>query len=220
MLLPYAEVCVGSDSKAAVIWLHGLGDTGHGFASLVPEFKLPETSGIRFIFPHAPEIRLSMYQNMQARAWFEPKSNVIADRADPADVMVSAQQIEALIEQEIARGIPANKIVLAGFSQGGVVALHLAARTTHKLAGIIALSTYLCDADRFVEQATEHNKQTPFFVGHGTHDETVPCVAGDQAQQVLTAAGYPVEWKTYPIQHNLCAEEVADVAVRLQQFLG
>lgn len=220
MLLPYAEVCVGNDIKASVIWLHGLGDSGHGFASLVPEFKLPQESGIRFIFPHAPEIRLSMYDNMVARAWFEPKSNVIADRADPAEVSASASQIEALIQQEIDKGIPPEKIVLAGFSQGGVVALHLAARLPYKLAGVIALSTYLCDAQNYAQQAVEHNKTTPFFVGHGIYDETVPCPAGEQAQQVLKAAGYPVEWKTYPIQHNLCVEEVVDVAERLQQFLA
>lgn len=219
MLLPYAEVCVGSEVKASVIWLHGLGDSGHGFAALVPDFKLPSDIGIRFIFPHAPEIPLRMYQNMLARAWFEPKSNVIAERADPKDVSASAQQIQALIQQEIDRGIPCEKIVLAGFSQGGVVALHLAARLPYKLAGVIALSTYLCDASNVANQSVEHNKQTPFFMAHGSYDETVPCAAGEQAQQVLRAAGFSVEWKTYPIQHNLCAEEIADVAEFLQQVL-
>lgn len=219
MSLPYAEVCLGTEINASIIWLHGLGDSGHGFASLVPEFKLPEDAGIRFIFPHAPEMRLSLYDNMKARAWFQPKSHEISQRADPNDVAESAELVQALIQQEIDRGIPSERIILAGFSQGGVIALHLAARIPYKLAGVIALSTYLCDAANYASEALEYNKQTPFFVGHGTHDDTVPCAAGEHAQLVLKAAGYFVEWRTYPIQHNLCYEEVVDVSNCIQEML-
>ena len=143
-LLPCVEINPSTTPDACVIWLHGLGDSGHGFAPIVPELKLPESMAVKFLFPHAPERPVTIYGGMRMRAWYDIKSLDFESRADLEGVKESAAQVEALIEAQIESGIPSERIVLAGFSQGGVIALHLAPRYARKLAGVIALSTYMC----------------------------------------------------------------------------
>lgn len=219
-LLPYVEIAPEQAAKATVIWLHGLGDSGHGFAPIVPELKLPAELGIRFIFPHAPERPVTINGGMRMRAWYDIKSLDFNSRADKAGVIDSAEQVEKIIQAEIDRGIPADKIVLAGFSQGGVIALHLGPRLPHKLAGILALSTYMSDPQSLASNTLQANRDTPIFCGHGTHDEVVPVAMGEAAHGVLTENGYQASWKTYPMQHNVCMDEIRDISNWLQTILA
>jgi phospholipase/carboxylesterase len=213
--LSYVEVNPSQPPTSCVIWLHGLGDSGHGFAPIVPEFHLPDTMAVRFIFPHAPERPITINNNMRMRAWYDIKSLDFKSRADKEGVCESAALVEQLIEAEISRGIPANRILLAGFSQGGVIALHLSTRCQYKLAGVMALSTYMNDSESLAQQATDANKDTEFMVAHGSQDEVVPMAMGKAAYDALTEQGFNASWKTYPMQHNVCGEEVADIAAFL-----
>jgi phospholipase/carboxylesterase len=220
MSLPYIDVNPTGEVKAVVIWLHGLGDTGHGFAPIVPELKLPQNLGIRFVFPHAPMQAVTINNGMQMNAWYDIKSMDMNGRADEAGVIDSSAKIEALIKAEMAKGIGAEKIVLAGFSQGGVIALHLSTRFEHKLAGVMGLSTYMCQPQNLAAQKHSANQQTPFFMAHGQMDDMVPLMAGEQAKSALVDCGYDVKWQDYPMQHNVCAQEVNDISSWLQQVLA
>lgn len=219
MSLSYVEVDPAGKVKAVVIWLHGLGDTGHGFSPIVPELKLPEQLGIRFVFPHAPIQPVTINNGMEMNAWYDIKTLDQKGRADEAGVIESAAKIRALMDSEMARGIPADKIVLAGFSQGGVIALHLSARLEHKLAGVMALSTYMCAPQKLADEQQQANLHTPFFMAHGRMDEMVPLFAGEHAKKTLTDAGYQVQWHDYPMTHSVCAEELVDISRWLQQVL-
>lgn len=220
MSLPYIDVNPDGEVKAVVIWLHGLGDTGHGFAPIVPELKIPAHLGIRFVFPHAPMQAVTINNGMTMNAWYDIKSMDMNDRADEAGVIESAAKVQALMDDEIAKGISSDRIVLAGFSQGGVIALHLATRLSQKLAGVMALSTYMCKPQKLAEQKHSANQQTPFFMAHGRMDDMVPVGAGEQAKTALLDCDYQVQWRDYPMQHNVCAEEVSDISAWLQQILG
>ncbi|WP_438863252.1 alpha/beta hydrolase [Neptunicella sp.] len=219
-LLPYVEVNPTQTAKACVIWLHGLGDSGNGFAPIVPELKLPDELAIRFIFPHAPVRPITINNGYQMRAWYDIKSMQLDKRADAAGVYESANLVQALIEQEIANGIPADKIVLAGFSQGGVIALHLGPRFGQKLAGIMALSTYMSEPESLAKQANPVNQSTSVLMCHGRSDDVVPMDYGQQAYQQLQQCGYQVEWHDYPMQHNVCVEELATISNWLQARLA
>ena len=207
-------------ATACVIWLHGLGDSGAGFAPVVPELKLPKQHSIRFVFPHAPLRAVTVNQGQTMRAWYDIKTMDLTNRADEAGVLESMQQVNALVEQQIALGIKPTKIVMAGFSQGGVIALHLACRSQHTFAGVMALSTYMCKPQQLHAEKTSANQATPFLIHHGEFDEVVPLTAAKQAKQILTEQGFVVSWQTYRMGHSLCGQQIADISYWLKQRLA
>lgn len=206
MSLEFVQYPAQSEHKATVIWLHGLGDSGDGFAPVAPQLNLPSELGIRFVFPHAPIQPVTINGGMEMRSWYDIKSIELDKRADEQGVRDSAAKVEALIKQEIESGIPANKIILAGFSQGGVVSLHLAPRFEQKLAGIMALSTYMCVPEKLTHEAKHTDLNV--FMAHGSQDNVVPHSAGRSAFEVLTAHNMDVSWQEYPMAHQVCAEEL------------
>lgn len=218
-VLPYVDVNPAGEHDAVVIWLHGLGDSGNGFAPIVPVLDLPEDHKIRFVFPHAPVRPVTINNGMPMRAWYDIKSLDFESRADVDGVTESANQVRQLIESEMAKGIPSERIVLAGFSQGGVIAYYLGTQFEHKLAGMLTLSTYMCEAEKTSQLAHEANKQTPVMVAHGQFDEVVPMFMGKAAFKVMEDIGYPVAWHEYPMQHNVCEQELADISAWLQKVL-
>lgn len=219
-VLPYVEVNPEGQHDAVVIWLHGLGDSGNGFAPIVPQLGLPDSLKVRFVFPHAPVRPVTINGGMAMRAWYDIKSLSFEGRADVEGVLESAQQVRELMQQEMARGIPAERIVLAGFSQGGVIAYQLGLRFEQKLAGILTLSTYMSQGDKLPSERHDANANTPIFVSHGSQDEMVPMALGNAAYRQLAELGYPVEWKDYVMQHNVCNQQLADISQWLQRCLG
>lgn len=219
-LIPHVEINTGDNPKACVIWLHGLGDSGHGFAPVVPELHLPDSLPVKFLFPHAPVQTVTINNNMQMPAWYDIKSLDFNSRADLAGVQASAAKIEQLIQAQLEAGFAADKIVLAGFSQGGVIAYHLGLRFGKRLAGIMALSTYMCEPARLADEASEANRDIPIFVGHGTQDPVVPAQLGQMAMESLQANGYAPKWHQYPMEHSVCREELDDISAWLQARLG
>jgi phospholipase/carboxylesterase len=218
-LLPFVDVKPNGPVRAAVVWLHGLGDSGHGFAPIVPELRLPADAGIRFLFPHAPERPVTVNGGMRMRAWYDIKTMDLSHRADEAGVRESAAAVQQLLDKLIADGLNSEQIVLAGFSQGGVIALHLLARLPYKLAGVMALSTYMCAPEKLAQEASAVNKAMPVFIGHGSQDPVVPMAAGQQAFHALKNLGFNVSWQDYRMQHSVCAQEVADISSFLQRRL-
>jgi phospholipase/carboxylesterase len=218
-LLPFVDVKPAAQADAAVVWLHGLGDSGDGFAPIVPELRLPKSSGIRFLFPHAPVRPITINGGMQMRGWYDIKTWDLNDRADETGVRESAAAVTALLDKLIEQGIPSNRILLAGFSQGGVIALHLLPRLTYKLAGVMALSTYMAVPGKLKEEMTGVNKSTAVLVNHGTHDEVVPYSAGQAAFNALKFAGFTVNWADYRMGHSVCPQQIADISRFIQQQL-
>ena len=218
--LPYVEVNPKSKAKATVIWLHGLGDSGNGFAPIVPDLKLPDVLGIRFVFPHAPTRPVTINNGMSMRAWYDITTLDFNNRADSQGVKESSDLVAALIEAEIAQGIPADKIVLAGFSQGGVIALNLGTRFEKSLAGIMSMSSYMSEPETLTDEAHCANKNTPIFVAHGTHDDVVPIFMGNTAFKVLESNGYQATWHEYAMQHNVCMQQLNDISIWLQEKLS
>jgi phospholipase/carboxylesterase len=213
--LESVTVETGAAPTFSVIWMHGLGADGHDFEPLVPELLTPAMPALRFVFPHAPVRPVTINNGYQMRAWYDI---VGLDRRSAEDfdgIHASAEAIEALVAVENARGIPTNRIALAGFSQGGAMALHIATRLAGKLAGVIALSCYLPLAKRFATERSAANFTTPIFMAHGTQDPVVPFGMGDESRRILEGTGYHIEWHAYPMPHALCAEEVSD----LREFL-
>lgn len=210
--LPAVEIAAESEHKSTIIWLHGLGDSGNGFAPIAPELKLDPALGVKFIFPHAPIRPVTINNGMKMRAWYDIKSLDMDSRADVDGVLESCASVQALIEDEIANGIAPTKIVLIGFSQGGVIALHLGTRFQQKLAGIAALSTYMCEPKKLASEKHQANQHTPILCCHGQQDEVVPMSLGKVAFDTLLSNGYPAEWKEYIMQHNVCMPEVKDIA--------
>jgi phospholipase/carboxylesterase len=218
-LLPFVDVKPAAQADAAVVWLHGLGDSGDGFAPIVPELRLPKSSGIRFLFPHAPVRPITINGGMQMRGWYDIKTWDLNDRADETGVRESAAAVTALLDKLIEQGIPSNRILLAGFSQGGVIALHLLPRLPYKLAGVMALSTYMAVPGKLKEEMTGVNKSTAVLVNHGTHDEVVPYSAGQAAFNALKFAGFTVNWADYRMGHSVCPQQIADISRFIQQQL-
>jgi len=217
--LPYVEVNPKSKARATVIWLHGLGDSGNGFAPIVPDLKLPDELGIRFVFPHAPTRPVTINNGMSMRAWYDITSLDFNNRADSQGVKESSVLVANLIEKEISQGIPANKIVLAGFSQGGVIALNLGTRFEKSLGGIMFMSSYMSEPEKLSIEGHTANKNTPIFVAHGTHDDVVPIFMGNAAFKVLESNGYQVTWNEYAMQHNVCMQQLTDISNWLQEKL-
>jgi phospholipase/carboxylesterase len=208
---------------AAVIWMHGLGADGNDFVPIVNEIDLSGAPGIRFIFPHAPTRPVTINNGHVMRAWYDIAFGDLEGKTRKADekgVRESQAQIGQLIARENSRGIAASKIVLAGFSQGGAIALHTGLRYPETLAGVMALSTYLPLAESFAQEATPANAKTPVFMAHGTHDPVVPYAMGNSSREQLQQAGYALEWHEYPMQHSVCLEEVADIGRWLTSVLA
>lgn len=212
------EPKVSADS--CVIWLHGLGDSGAGFAPVVPMLGLPENHTIRFIFPHAPEQAVTINGGYIMRSWYDIKSMELDERASMPDVLVSEKAILALIQAQIDQGIPSHKIVLIGFSQGGVMSLFSGLRCKQKLAGVAGLSCYLANEDIMVESLSLANKATPVLINHGEQDDVVPCSAGKSAYSVLKNQGYRAEWKAFPIAHSINEEQVMQLGTWINRVLS
>jgi phospholipase/carboxylesterase len=219
-LLPSIELEVGPRPDAAVIWLHGLGADGNDFVPIVEEMRLPSSLSIRFVFPHAPVRPVTLNNGLRMRAWYDLTAGDITNRADLAGVRASQAQVEALIAREIARGIAAQRLVVAGFSQGGVIALHTGVRHGERLAGIVALSTYVVLPELLAGEASPANRDVPIFMAHGTADPMIRLEWGEAGHRALVAAGYPVEWHTYPMPHSVVWEEIEAVSAFLARVLA
>jgi len=206
-------------ASASVIWLHGLGADGHDFVPIVPELKLPPAPGIRFVFPHAGVRPVTLNMGMRMRAWYDIKTLTAEGRADEAGLRESIAVVESLIAAERAQGIASQRIAIAGFSQGGALALNAALRHAEPLAGILALSAYLPLQAVLANELAEANRQLPILMCHGQHDPVLPLPLGVAACNWLRAAGYKVEWKEYPMQHQVCLPEIQDIAAWLRARL-
>ena len=221
-LLEAIEIETGAKPAASVIWMHGLGADGNDFVPIVQEIDLERAPSIRFIFPHAPMQPVTINNGYVMRAWYDVGWGDLEGKTKQADekgVRASQTAIGRLVEREIERGATAGKIVLAGFSQGGAIALQAGLRYPQKLAGIMALSTYLPLAETFAHEATQENRKTPVFMAHGVHDGVVPYAMGKKSKDLLVQAGYDVEWREYPMQHSVCLEEIADIGKWLSRVL-
>jgi phospholipase/carboxylesterase len=219
-LLDALEIETAPDAEAAVIWMHGLGADGHDFEPIVPELGLRAWPAVRFVFPHAPLRPVTINQGQVMRAWYDIRALAGARREDEAGVRQSARQIEALIERERQRGIAPGRLVLAGFSQGGAMALHVGLRHPERLAGILALSCFLPLAGTLAAEAAAANRDVPIFWTHGTHDPLIPLALAEQGREQVAALGYRIEWRQYPMPHAVCAEEIADIARWLGRVLA
>ena len=221
-LLETIEIETAKNPAAAVIWLHGLGADGNDFVPIVNELDLSGAPATRFVFPHAPMRPVTINNGHVMRAWYDVSLGDlegISRRADEQGVRESQAQINALIAREEKRGITAASIVLAGFSQGGAMALHTGLRHPRKLAGLMALSTYLPLADALPREAAPGNNTTPIFMAHGLFDPVVPLAMGAGSMTFLLGLGYSVEWHQYPMPHSVCAEEIEDIGAWLRKVL-
>jgi len=214
---PPIEIETGSSPSASVIWLHGLGADGNDFVPIASELPLPKTLDIRFIFPHAPVRPVTCNGGYEMRAWYDIYSLEKFDHEDEQGLLASQQIVNALIEKEIQRGIPVERIVLMGFSQGGAVALFTGLRHTHALAGIGALSTYLPLHKTPVEQYSD--QRPPIFMAHGQHDPVVKYEYGQASRDLLKEMGFEIQWKSYSMEHAVCGEEINDIAAWLSERL-
>lgn len=213
-LLPHITLQSGSDPQYSIIWLHGLGASGEDFVPMVDELHLPHA--VRYIFPHAPERPVTINGGYIMPAWYDISSSDIGAKPDVAGIRASQHEVEKLIAQEVQRGIASSNIFLAGFSQGGAIALHSGLRSKGKLGGILALSTYLPLANTLQAEATLATKPTPIFMAHGRNDPVVPFALGKASADELHRNGYMLEWHEYAMQHTLCMEEVRDIELWLQ----
>lgn len=217
-LLDNIEIETAPNPTIAVVWLHGLGADGNDFVPIVPELNLADLP-VRFIFPHAPRQAVTINNGMVMRAWYDISDAAIR-REDETGVRASQKLIETLIEREQQRGIASSRLVLAGFSQGGAIALHTGTRLSERIAGVMALSCYLPLADKFPAEASAANRETPIFMGHGLSDPVVIHSRAVETREILLQNGYRVEWRDYRMPHSVCAEEVADIAAWLRRVLG
>lgn len=200
--------------QQSVIWLHGLGADGHDFAPIVPELNIPNT---RFIFPHAPHQAITMNNGYEMRAWYDLYGLTLQTKQDEAGMRAMQQEIESLIEAEQAQGISADKIVLAGFSQGGAMAFFTGLRYPKRLAGILALSTYVSLKEKLADEAHKANKDTPIFMAHGSFDSIITLDTCLVSRRLLEDLDYRIEWHEYPMPHSVCSEEIEDIARFLKQ---
>jgi len=212
------EIETGKNPSASIIWLHGLGADGNDFAPIVPEIRLPRLA-IRFVFPHAPVQPVTINGGMRMRAWYD-----IADganrREDERGVRASQVLIETLIGREKERGTAARRLVLAGFSQGGAIALQTGLRHPERIAGIMALSAYVPVAEELSAEASPANRDVPIFMAHGSYDPVIPLAQAERSRKLLESLGYPVEWREYGMPHSVCPEELADIGAWLVKVLG
>jgi len=217
-LLPAIELETRSAPDAAVIWLHGLGADGSDFAPIVPELHLPPDLGIRFIFPHAPAMPVTVNGGYVMPAWFDILEMAIDRKVDSAQLLVSAARINRFVDRELDRGIDSRRIVLAGFSQGGAVAYQAGLSHSRPLGGLLAMSTYFATSDSIA--LSEANFDLPIEIHHGIHDPVVPQALGIRAAEFLRDRGYSVAFRSYPMDHSVCPQQIAHIADALQRFLG
>ena len=210
-LLETVEHETGRSPAWTVLWLHGLGADGNDFVPLVPELLRRDWPAIRFVFPHAPVRAVTINNGVRMRAWYDIRDFDFASRADEAGVLESIAQVEALVAREAARGVPASRVLLVGFSQGGAIALAVGLGRTSPLAGLIALSSYLPMADQLARAMPAAAATQPLFMAHGQHDPVVPYAAGELSAAHLRALGFQVDWHAYPMAHQVCAEQVRDL---------
>ena len=208
----------GASPTASIIWLHGLGSDGHDFAGIVPELHLPETLAVRFVLPHAPSIPVTINNGFVMPAWYDILEMNIGRRVDTAQLLQSAAAVHALIEREIERGIDSRRILLAGFSQGGAVILQAALSCPHPLAAAFSLSSYFPTVDTIVPHAA--NRELPILICHGTRDPVVNETLGKKAEADLRALGHPTQYKSYPMEHSVCIEQIRDISNWIQERLG
>ncbi|MBI1733897.1 MAG: dienelactone hydrolase family protein [Candidatus Rokubacteria bacterium] len=219
-LLETVEFETGTHPRAAVIWMHGLGADGHDFAPVVPELELPASASIRFVFPHAPMRPVAINNGWVMRAWYDVRHDSGERREDEPGVRDSERAIVRLIEREKTRGVPAGRIVLAGFSQGGAMALHTGLRHPERLAGIMALSCFLPLTGTLAAEASAVNRDVPIFMAHGSEDAMIPMARAEHARDVLAQLGYRVEWRAYRMAHAVCPEEIRDISAWLSAVVG
>jgi phospholipase/carboxylesterase len=218
-LLPAIERETTPNPTASIIWMHGLGADGNDFVPIVDEMELP-LRPIRFVFPHAPVQPVTINGGFTMRAWYDVVTDDFSRREDERGVRESQRMIEALIRRENERGIPSSEIVLAGFSQGGAMALHTGLRYPERLAGIMALSTYVPIPKTLAGEASAANRDVPIFMAHGTGDPIIPLMLAGASRQLLERLGYNVEWREYSMAHSVMWEEVNDISSWLQRVLG
>jgi phospholipase/carboxylesterase len=219
-LLDTVEFETAGEPRASVVWMHGLGADGHDFAPIVPELGLPHALSVRFVFPHAPMRPITINNGWVMRGWYDVRDVDGERREDEAGVRASHEAIAALIAREHTRGVATSRIVLAGFSQGGAMALHTGLRHAERLAGIMALSCFLPLAARLEHEPRDANRDVPIFQAHGTDDAVIPLAGGRRTRDRLRALGYPVEWREYRMAHAVCDEEIRDIGAWLARVLG
>jgi len=213
------EIETAASPGASIIWMHGLGADGHDFVDVVPKLGLPARPGVRFVFPHAPMRPVTINGGYVMRAWYDIRDDGGVRREDAAGVRASQKAIEALIAREKERGVAAAAIVLAGFSQGGAMAIHTALRHPDRLAGVMALSCSLPLAEALAAEAAPANRDVPIFMAHGTHDPMIPMARALRARETLAGLGYRLEWHEYPMPHSVCREEIRDISAWLATVL-
>ena len=201
-----------------MLWLHGLGADGHDFEPIVPEFGLPDSLAVRFVFPNAPLRPVTINMGMRMRAWYDI-FQLGGGAEDEAGIRSSQDLLESLISREVKRGILHNKIVLAGFSQGGAIALQTGLRHAERLAGVLALSTYLPLSKTLEKERAAANSDLPIFMAHGEYDDMIPLDRAARSRDALQALGYAPEWREYPMPHSVCPQEIADIAAFLLRIL-
>lgn len=212
MTLECVEIQTAPEPRFAVIWLHGLGADGHDFEPIVPQLVRSGWPALRFVFPHAAIRPISLNNGLPMRGWYDIAGFDLSQRQDEAGVRASIGEVEALIAREVARGVDESRIVLAGFSQGGAIALATGLRHARRLAAIVALSTYLPIAEAIGSERSMANASTPIFMAHGAFDPVVPQVLGERTRERLREWGYAVDWHSYPMAHQVCPQEIADLA--------
>ncbi|MGB1838592.1 MAG: alpha/beta hydrolase [Marinobacter adhaerens] len=215
--LQYIEIETGENPTAAVIWLHGLGASGHDFEPVVPELGLPEDTAVRFIFPHAPNLPVTINGGMSMPAWYDIKAMDIDRVVDTEQLRASADAVAKLVEQQKEKGIPPERIIIAGFSQGGAVAYELGLSYPERFGGVLALSTYFATADTV--QRSEANADVPISVYHGTFDPMVPESLGVRSVETLKEMGYDPSYQTFPMEHSVCLEEIQDIGRFIRRHL-
>ena len=216
---PPIEIETAPEPTASVIWLHGLGADGRDFVPIISELRLPSDLAIRFVFPHAPHRPVTINRGSVMRAWYDIAETEFGRQEDEAGIRESEQTVRGLVQRETERGIASERIVLAGFSQGGAVVLHTGLRLPQRLAGILALSTYLPLADTLKAEAHPANADVPIFMAHGTDDPIIPLALGESSADLLTRRGANLEWRTYEMEHSVCLDEIQDIAGWLTRVL-
>ena len=218
-LLQSIETETGPHPTHSVVWLHGLGADGNDFVPIVPELRLPSSLRVRFVFPHAPVQPVTVNGGMPMRSWYDILVPNLVRIEDEAGIRASERAVHALIQREISRGIPSERIVLAGFSQGCAMTLHTGLRADYKLAGFMGLSGYLPLIDMAGQDRHSLNQDTPIFLAHGLQDPVVALTRAQVSRDKLVSLGYKVQWHTYPMQHSVCAQEINDMSAFLQSVL-
>jgi phospholipase/carboxylesterase len=220
-LLDCIEINPSGEPRATIIWLHGLGADGHDFEGIVPELRLPESLSVRYVFPHAPERSVTINAGLRMRAWFDILD--LKHRAESVDMdqfLESGDMLRALIKNELKSGMPSDRIVLAGFSQGGAIVLHTGLLYPKQLAGILAMSMHLPGINNLADELSPASREIPIMMAHGQMDPVIPVARAIETRQELIRLGYTVSWHEYPMQHTVCADEILEIRSWLLQILS